>query len=80
MIHAKLLVCFHFRLEVSADEEEDVEEEAGEENSSDLREEPDGDLSVGAAHSKIKKSDFLLFQFIFLTLWIFTSLRVILAL
>lgn len=54
--NAKLLVCFHFRLEVSADEEEDVEEEAGEENSSDLREEQDGDLSVGAAHSKIKKN------------------------
>lgn len=55
MVHAKLLVCFHFRLGVSVDEEEVVEEEAGEEDSSDWREEQDGGLSVGAAHSKIKK-------------------------
>lgn len=79
--HAKLLVCFHVRLEVSVDEEEDVEEEAGEENPSDLREEQDGDLSVGAAHSKIKKISFFAISVNFPdTVWIFTSLRVISAL
>lgn len=63
IFHAKLLVCFHFRLEVSTYEEEDVEEEADEEDSSDWRREQDGDLLVGAAPSKIKKSAFCYFSF-----------------
>lgn len=40
--------CFRFRVEVSVEEEEDLEEEGGGENSSDWLQ-LDGDLSVGAA-------------------------------
>lgn len=79
IFNVKLLFCFHFRVEVSIEEEEDAEEECVGENSSDWLQ-SDGDLSVGAAHSKINIRYFAISVSPPDTLRIFTSLRVILVL